>query len=215
MIAFVLLATLAIAGGVMTIAARNAVHAALGLVGTLLMIAGLFATMNAAFLAATQIIVYAGAIMVLFLFVIMLLNANAPISSKDPVPYVREIGSIGAVLLAGAFVMLAFSYQDPANLAERAAQLQGGSAQAVGVTLLTRFLFPFEAVSILLLVAIVGAIALVQRPQPEPDGLPADEPEGLPEQRQVPVTLAEGSTTPLQPVAYTQGQSQTQGKVKV
>ncbi|WP_135230157.1 NADH-quinone oxidoreductase subunit J [Deinococcus fonticola] len=177
MIAFILLAVLAIVGGVVTIGARNAVHAALGLVSTLLMVAGLFATMNASFLAATQVIVYAGAIMVLFLFVIMLLNANAPITGQDPVPFVREIGGIGAALLAGAFVVLAFSYKDPVNLAERAGQLQDGSAANVGVTLLTRFLFPFEAVSILLLVAIVGAIALVQRPESEPDGQPDSEPE--------------------------------------
>ena len=177
MIAFTILAMLAIIGGVITIGAKNAVHAALGLVRTLLMVAGLFATMNASFLAATQVIVYAGAIMVLFLFVIMLLNANTPITGKDPVPFVREIGGIGAVLLAGAFVMLAFSYKDPTNLAERAGQLQDGTAANVGVTLLTKFLFPFEAVSILLLVAIVGAIALVQRPANEPDGLPDSEPE--------------------------------------
>lgn len=195
MLAFIVLGALAIVGAVITIAARNAVHAALGLVSTLLMVAGLFATMNASFLAATQVIVYAGAIMVLFLFVIMLLNANAPITGKDPIPYVREIGGIGAVLLAGAFVVLAYSYKDPANLAERAAQLQGGTASAVGVTLLTKFLFPFEAVSILLLVAIVGAIALVQRPANEPDGLPDSEPEAA-----TPSVLAEHRSDPVVPI---------------
>lgn len=191
MLAFILLGALTLVGGVATVAARNAVHAALGLVGTLLCVAGLFATMSASFLSATQVIVYAGAIMVLFLFVIMLLNANTPITGKDPVPLVREIGGIGAVLLAGAFVVLAFSYKDPANLAERAGQLQDGTAANVGVTLLTRFLFPFEAVSILLLVAIIGAIALVQRPANEPDGQPDSEPElptqsVLAEERNVP-----------------------------
>lgn len=199
MIAFIPLAMLAIVGAVITIAARNAVHAALGLVFTLLMIAGLFATMNASFLAATQVIVYAGAIMVLFLFVIMLLNANAPISGKDPIPYVREIGGIGGTLLAGALVLLAFTYKDPANLAERAAQLQGGTAQAVGVTLLTRFLYPFEAVSILLLVAVVGAIALVQRPASESDGLPDSEPEEV-----TPSVLENRPPAPVRPVQAAQ-----------
>ena len=83
MLAFILLGALAIGGGIITIAARNAVHAALGLVGTLLCVAGLFATLNASFLAATQVIVYAGAVMVLFLFVIMLLNANQPVTAMN------------------------------------------------------------------------------------------------------------------------------------
>lgn len=174
-LAFYLLGALAIIGGVITIGAKNAVHAALGLVGTLLSVAGLFATMSASFLAATQVIVYAGAIMVLFLFVIMLLNANQPIAGKDPIPFVRELAGIGAVLLAGAFALLAFSYKDPRPLAEGAAALRDGSASAVGETLLTHFLLPFEAVSILLLVAIVGAVALVQRPAPQPDDVPETE----------------------------------------
>ncbi|GAA5436921.1 NADH-quinone oxidoreductase subunit J [Deinococcus aquaticus] len=172
MLAFILLGALAIVGGVITIAARNAVHAALGLVGTLLCVAGLFATLNASFLAATQVIVYAGAVMVLFLFVIMLLNANQPVTSRDPVPYVRELAGIGGTLLAGAFVVLAFTFEDPRPLAESAGALRGGTALVMGETLLTRFLLPFEAVSVLLLVAIVGAVALVQRPAAQPDGVP-------------------------------------------
>ncbi|TDE86777.1 NADH-quinone oxidoreductase subunit J [Deinococcus sp. S9] len=183
MIAFIFLGALALVGAVITVAARNAVHAALGLVGTLLSVAGLFASLSAAFLAATQVIVYAGAIMVLFLFVIMLLNANQPISGRDPVPFVRELAGIGGVLLAGAFAVLAFTYRDPRPLAEGAAALQGGNAAPVGEVLLTRFLLPFEAVSILLLVAIVGAIALVQRPAAQPDG----------------VTDAEGAALPTSP----------------
>lgn len=180
MLAFIILGALTLVGGVITIAARNAVHAALGLVATLLCVGGLFATMNASFLAATQVIVYAGAIMVLFLFVIMLLNANQPVTGRDPVPFVRELAGIGGTLLAGAFVVLAFTYEDPRPLTESAAALRDGTAGAIGETLLTRFLLPFEAVSVLLLVAIVGAVALVQRPVPQPDGVPDTEPAGLP-----------------------------------
>lgn len=174
MLAFLVLGFLALAGGVVTVSARNAVHAALGLVGTLISVAGLFASMHASFLSAIQVMVYAGAIMVLFLFVIMLLNANQPITSKDPIPFVRELGGLGAVLLAAVFVVMSLGFKDPANLAEKAEALQNGGAGTVGAELLTNFLFPFEAVSILLLVAIVGAIALVQRPKAEPDGV-ADE----------------------------------------
>ncbi len=135
-VAFLILAFLTVLGAVLTVSVRNAVHAALALVGTLLSVAGLYATMNASFLGAVQVIVYAGAIMVLFLFVIML---------------------------------IAFTYKDPKPLAQAAAQLQNGAPGPVGETLLTRFLLPFEAVSILLLVAVVGSVALVQRPVQQPD----------------------------------------------
>nr|WP_216318772.1 NADH-quinone oxidoreductase subunit J [Deinococcus aestuarii] len=187
-----LLGALALVGAIMTVTAKNAVHASLGLVGTLLCVAGLFASLSASFLAAIQVIVYAGAIMVLFLFVIMLLNANQPISGRDPVPFVRELAGIGGVVLAGALAVLAFTYRDPQPLAQGVAALRGtgtaaelaartpGNAAAVGEVLLTRFLLPFEAVSILLLVAIVGAVALVQRPRPQPDGVPDTERVSLP-----------------------------------
>ena len=87
-VAFLILALLTVTGAIITVSVRNAVHASLGLVGTLLSVAGLYATMNASFLGAVQVIVYAGAIMVLFLFVIMLLDANRPISGRDPQPYI-------------------------------------------------------------------------------------------------------------------------------
>jgi len=183
MIAFMILGALALVGAVITVTARNAVHAALGLVGTLLSVAGLFASLSASFLAAIQVIVYAGAIMVLFLFVIMLLNANQPITGRDPVPFVRELAGIGGVVLAGALVVLAFTHRDPRPLAQGAAAVRDGTAGAVGETLLTRFLLPFEAVSILLLVAIVGAVALVKRPVPQPDGVIDGEGVALPTAR--------------------------------
>jgi NADH-quinone oxidoreductase subunit J len=176
-IAFLILAVLTVIGAIITVSVRNAVHASLGLVGTLLSVAGLYATMNASFLSVVQVIVYAGAVMVLFLFVIMLLDANRPISGRDPQPYIVEIAAIGSSLLAAAFVVLAFTYKDPKPLAEAAAQLQNGAPGPVGETLLTRFLLPFEAVSILLLVAVVGSVALVQRPVQQPD--PAMEAEGV------------------------------------
>ncbi|MHA0043146.1 NADH-quinone oxidoreductase subunit J [Deinococcus sp. PEB2-63] len=197
MLAFILLGALAIVGGVITIAAKNAVHASLGLVGTLLCVAGLFATLNASFLAATQVIVYAGAVMVLFLFVIMLLNANQPVTERDPVPYVRELAGIGGTLLAGAFVVLAFTYRDPRPLAEGAAAVKNGSALVMGETLLTRFLLPFEAVSILLLVAIVGAVALVQRPAAQPDGVPDELEEPVGAAREERVAAPRGATPAL------------------
>ena len=175
---FVILALLTVVGALATILARNAVHAALGLVGTLLTLAGIYASLDAHFLAAVQVIVYAGAIMVLFLFVIMLLDANRPVGESNPIPYVTEIAAIGGALLAGAFVVLSLTFKDPKPLAAAAASLQGGAPGPLGVVLLTKFLLPFEAVSILLLVAVVGAVALVKRPAAQAD--PVTEPETVP-----------------------------------
>ncbi|WP_293909002.1 NADH-quinone oxidoreductase subunit J [Deinococcus sp.] len=169
MITFLVLALLTIAGGILTISARNAVHASLGLVGTLISVAGLYATLNASFLAATQVIVYAGAVMVLFLFVIMLLDANRPVEDANPLPFIAPLAGVGGVILAGAFAILAFTYKDPRPMAEGVAALRNGAPGAVGETLLTKFLLPFEAVSILLLVAVVGSVALVQRPAVQTD----------------------------------------------
>ena len=182
-VAFILLGALIIVGAIITVAARNAVHAALGLVGTLIALAGMYATMNASFVSVVQVIVYAGAVMVLFLFVIMLLNANLPVSGKNPIPYVTEIAAIGGSLLASAFVVLAFTYTDPKPLAQAAAQLRNGAPGPVGETLLTRFLLPFEAVSILLLVAVVGSVALVQRPVVQPDAVSEGAPQSAKEVR--------------------------------
>ena len=95
MITFLVLSLLTLVGGVITISARNAVHASLGLVGTLLSVAGIYATLNASFLAATQVIVYAGAVMVLFLFVIMLLDANRPVEDARPAAVHRAAGGRG------------------------------------------------------------------------------------------------------------------------
>ncbi|AWN23097.1 NADH-quinone oxidoreductase subunit J [Deinococcus irradiatisoli] len=177
MITFLVLSVLVIAGGILTIAARNAVHASLGLVGTLLSVAGIYATLSASFLAATQVIVYAGAVMVLFLFVIMLLDANRPVEGHNPLPFIAPLAGIGGALLAGAFAVLAFTYKAPLPLAESTLALKNGAPGPVGETLLTKFLLPFEAVSILLLVAVVGSVALVQRPaaqrEPVRESVPA------------------------------------------
>ena len=169
MLTFLVLAVLTIAGGIITISARNAVHASLGLVGTLLSVAGIYATLNASFLAATQVIVYAGAVMVLFLFVIMLLDANRPVEGPSPLPFIAPLAGVGGAVLAGAFAILAFTYKAPQPLIQSSAFLLNGAPGPVGETLLTRFLLPFEAVSILLLVAVVGSVALVQRPAVQTD----------------------------------------------
>ncbi|GGJ20462.1 NADH-quinone oxidoreductase subunit J family protein [Deinococcus roseus] len=171
---FVTFALMAILGGCLTILGRNAVHAALGLVACLISVAGLYVTLNAHFLAAVQVIVYAGAIMVLFLFVIMLLNAAKPVTEENPVPFVTEVAGVAACLVIFAMVIIMNSFKAPA-IPEAAAKLQSGAPGPIGEVLFTKFLLPFEAVSILLLVAVVGSVALVKRPEQQQDNLPDGE----------------------------------------
>jgi NADH-quinone oxidoreductase subunit J len=165
---FVLLSVLIITGALVTIIAQNAVHAALGLVATLVALAMTYVTLDAHFLGAVQVIVYAGAIMVLFLFVIMLLDATRPVTATNRIGYVNELAALGGAALAGALGLIVLSWRAPRPLAEAAAQLRGGEPGAIGETLLTRFVLPFEAVSVLLLVAVVGSIVLVKRPVSQP-----------------------------------------------
>jgi NADH-quinone oxidoreductase subunit J len=160
---FVLLALLAIAGGLGTITFKNAIYSALSLVGTMLSLAMMYFTMDAQFLSAVQVIVYAGAIMVLFLFVIMLLNAALTETRSDPIPWVLPTGIIGGLVLAGVLSFVAFSYKAPKPLEAAVAKLKGGTPGPVGEVLFTKFLLPFESVSILLLIAVVGSVALVRR----------------------------------------------------
>ena len=160
---FVLLALLSIAGGIGTITFKNAIYSALSLVGTMLSLAMMYFTMDAQFLSAVQVIVYAGAIMVLFLFVIMLLNAALTETRSDPIPWVLPTGIIGGVVLAGVLSFVAFSYKAPMPLEAAVKNLEGGAPGPVGEVLFTKFLLPFESVSILLLIAVVGSVALVRR----------------------------------------------------
>ncbi|AFZ68775.1 NADH-quinone oxidoreductase subunit J family protein [Deinococcus peraridilitoris] len=175
-LAFILISLLIITGALVTVIASNALHAALGLVATLVALAMMYITLDAHFLGAVQVIVYAGAIMVLFLFVIMLLNATAPVTATNPIPYVGEVAALGGALLAGAFGLLALSWRDPRPLAEGAALLRNGTPGAIGETLLTRFVMPFEAVSILLLVAVVGSVVLIRRPVAQSEEAPEARP---------------------------------------
>ncbi len=163
MVLFVFLALLAIVGALGAILLPNGVHAALSMVGTLLTLAMIYFTLSAHFLAAVQVIVYAGAIMVLFLFVVMMLNAAKPENAPDPIPWVRPLAYASGAVLAVVLLVNAFRFHAPKNLADADAALAGGSPMLLGETLLTKFLLPFEAVSILLLVAVVGAVALVRR----------------------------------------------------
>ncbi len=142
---------------------RNPVSSAMALVGTFFFLAGIYVLLWAHTIAALQVLVYAGAIMVLFLFVIMLLT----ITAEGPVlnfSVSRVAGSLAAVLLLGGMVQV-FRRLPPGDLSwmdDPARQASFGTIQKLGEVLYTQWLFPFEAVSLLLLVAILGAVVVAK-----------------------------------------------------
>jgi NADH-quinone oxidoreductase subunit J len=158
LIVFYVLATLLVLTSMMVVFLRNVVHCALALVAALFLIAVLFLTLNAPMVGILQILVYAGAIMVLFLFVIMFLN---PVAQEPRRVLWWGLGSLAAVFLAGSlavFMSNGESLVDPV-----AANEAFGSPEMLAKSLFTDFVLPFEIASVLLLVAIVGAVVLAKR----------------------------------------------------
>lgn len=160
-IMFYLFAGLALVFGVLVIAnpvSRNPVTSAMFLVLTIGSLAGLFVLLNAFFLAAVQILVYAGAVLVLFLFVIMLLDLKEEARRK-----VRTAGVVMAVMAVGGLAVILLKTVAFSRLgANLKPQLQGETI-ALGKALFTQYVLPFEIVSVLLLVAMVGVILLSKK----------------------------------------------------
>ena len=147
------------------VALRNTVSAAMSLVATFFGLAGLYVLLFAHTIAILQVLVYAGAIMVLFLFVIMLLNVTDLKPSTQGLGIGQVMGAVGTVGLLGAlsYVMVhlpSIPGTDPLSDPNRLAHF--GTLRDLGMQLYTSFLLPFEAVSLLLLVAIVGAVVVAK-----------------------------------------------------
>jgi NADH-quinone oxidoreductase subunit J len=138
---------------------RNPVTSAMFLVLTIVSLAGLFVLLHAFFLAAVQVLVYAGAVMVLFLFVIMLLDIKVEERRKIQ-RFSIAAGAIAVAAITGIFVKSLFAAKPGANLPAPAAD---GATIPLGKLLFTQYLLPFEIVSILLLVAMVGVILLSKK----------------------------------------------------
>ncbi len=159
---FFLFAIVAIASAIMMVAHRNPVYCALFLIITLFSLAGLYVLLHAPFIAAVHIIVYAGAIMVLFLFVIMLLNLKSDIAKERPSWLLQLLG----IFIAGIFfVELAFFVRSSSTETSAAVVKAGsqiGSTEVIGNLLFTEYLLPFEIASILLLAAIIGSVILAK-----------------------------------------------------
>ncbi len=164
MLLFFILAAISIGSAVMMISCRNPVSCVIWLILTLAAVAGLFLSLSAEFLAIIQILVYAGAIMVLFLFVIMMLNIRADARTTHSTPQVVAAVFLGLVLLYEVATIAKTGVAAPAKGSLPAQQVAAlGNTEMVARSLFSDFLYPFEIVSILLLAAIVGAIVLAKR----------------------------------------------------
>lgn len=161
---FLYFSAMILVSATLAISLRNMIYSALALLVTLIHIAGIYVLLNAEFVAAVQIIVYAGAILVLYLFVLMIFNVK-----RDERFFHRHypLGIfLGLVLLAEMFVAYWGSgAAGPSTPLGPAVWTAAGNTQAIGMALYTRYLFPFEIASVILLVAMVGAIALGKRTQ--------------------------------------------------
>ena len=160
-ILFILFAGLAVGCAVSMVAQRNPLYSAISLVGVFIALACLYVTLAAPFIAAVQVIVYAGAIMVLVVFVIMLLNVEEeerPMRLRALIPI--AIG-LAAILFAEAIFIIFFVQASPSTPTENVSDI--GLTQSIGAGLFTKYLLPFEITSLLLLMAIVGAMTLARR----------------------------------------------------
>jgi NADH-quinone oxidoreductase subunit J len=158
-ILFIVLGVLGIASGLVTITSKNPVVSAMALVFHFFMLAGLYLNMHAQFLAVLQVLVYAGAIMVLVIFVIMLLNLGDEEKLKEKLSIKTFIAVLFGLVLLIQFVVLFLTTSSTSRLKES----NIGSVEMIGNELFTNYLFPFEAISLLLLAAIIGSVILAKR----------------------------------------------------
>jgi NADH-quinone oxidoreductase subunit J len=165
---FFVFAALALASALGVVLARNPVHSALLLVVTLVSVAVFFIMQDADLLAAVQIIVYAGAIVVLFLFVIMLLGVDRREAMHEPLPYQRVTAlALGAIVFAEIIFLAGHQWATGAhatgNNTINGGSAVGGNVERVARALFTDFLWPFEITAALLVLAVVGSVVLARR----------------------------------------------------
>jgi NADH-quinone oxidoreductase subunit J len=173
---FIIFGGMAIGCAVALVAQRNPLYSAISLVGVFVSLAGLYMTLAAPFIAAVQVIVYAGAIMVLVVFVIMLLNVEEEARRPVRLRYLLPVAVLlSSVLVAEAAFML--TLRDPGRIDLPASDV--GLTASIGTGLFTEYLLPFEVTSVLILMALVGAITLARQtlapastPEPAYSGAP-------------------------------------------
>ncbi len=180
---FAIAGTATLAGGLGVVLASNPVHSALMLVMTLFGVAVLFVAQQAHFLAAVQVIVYAGAIVVLFLFVIMLLGVDQSEDLRyEPLKGQRPLAAIaGALGVAGVLLLARSNLDAGVHSVGGVASRPGSNVAKLAESLFTRYLLAFEVTSVLLVIAVVGAVVLARRTREnelegvDPDALGADD----------------------------------------
>jgi NADH-quinone oxidoreductase subunit J len=165
-ILFIVFAVFTTAGGIATITRKNIIHALLLLVFTFVNIAAIFFLSQAYFLAVVQVLVYAGAIMVLFVFVVMFLNLRRFQEEEQTHRRQRWVTIVLSVLVLVEFIVILTGISFTSvhgGFTPQAIAQAGGNSKALGDTLFTTMLLPFEIASLVLLVAMVGAIILVRK----------------------------------------------------
>jgi len=158
---FILFAGMAVGCAISMVAQRNPLYSAISLIGVFISLACLYVTLAAPFIAAVQVIVYAGAIMVLVVFVIMLLNVEAKERPMRLGPLIPIAVGLAAVLFAEAVFIIFFVQASPLTPTDNISNV--GLTSSIGAGLFTSYLLPFEITSVLLLMAIVGAMSLARR----------------------------------------------------
>jgi len=159
LVIFFVLAAIAVLGAISLIVQRHPIHSALSLIVVMVALAGLYLLMGAEFVAAVQIIVYGGAIMVLFIFVIMLLNAG----EEERTNFSRLAFYAGIPLAVAVTGLIAAAMVSSSAALPATAPTTLTSTRTLSTLLFTEFVYPFELTSFLILVAILGAIVLAQR----------------------------------------------------
>jgi NADH-quinone oxidoreductase subunit J len=162
---FALMAAGALAGAVTVVLARNPVHSAMGLLATLFSVAVLYVVQLAHLVAAVQVIVYAGAVMTLFLFVIMLIGVDKSETREETLPRQRALvgGLAAAIVVLAAVVTLSGDFVwVPAAAEVPIAESTNGTVEAIAEPMFTTWVLAFEATALLLTIAAAGAIALAQ-----------------------------------------------------
>ena len=161
---FVLFGAMALGCALSMVAQRNPLYSAISLVGVFVSLACLYLTLQAPFIAAIQVIVYAGAIMVLVVFVIMLLNVEEEVRRPVRLHYLIPVGVLLAAVLVGeAAFMLQLGSGSAAVVPAQPAATDVGLTASIGTGMFTKYLLPFEVTSVLILMALVGAITLARQ----------------------------------------------------
>jgi NADH-quinone oxidoreductase subunit J len=159
---FLLFASAAVAAALVVVLARNPVHSAVALMACFVQIAALFLLLRSPFLAVVQIFIYVGAIMVLFLFVMMMLDIRRATMERF-VPGNKYLGFSVLAILSALTLGMIVSSESISNMPPPPEQLLEATTTEFGMTLFTRYLLPFEVASVVLLVALVGAIVIAKK----------------------------------------------------